>query len=81
MADEPGNGTRARGSAAADEGDQKKQPAGKRDKADRIAAAAAEVIEAERIARQQKTARLRALRIARDVVDKARPKRGKPGAR
>jgi hypothetical protein len=52
-----------------------------RDKAERTNAAAAELIEAERLAREQKTVRLRALRLARGTVEKSRPKTGRTNPR
>jgi hypothetical protein len=52
-----------------------------RDKAERTDAAAAELIEAERLLREQKTKRLKALRLAKQIVDKARPKTGRTGPR
>ena len=52
-----------------------------KDKAERTASAAAAEIEAERLAREKKTAKLRALRLAREAVEKARPSRVRPGSR
>jgi hypothetical protein len=52
-----------------------------RDKAERTNAAASEAIEVERLAREKKTAKLRALRIARESVEKSRPKTGRSGSR
>jgi hypothetical protein len=49
-----------------------------RDKTDRTAAAVADLMEAERRAREQKTARLRALRLAKEAVESA-PKQGSRG--
>ena len=48
------------------------------EKHERTSAVAASVIETERLARQQKTERLRALRLAKETVEKVRPKRNKP---
>ena len=51
------------------------------EKAERTAAAASAVIKAERLAREQKTARLRALRLAKEAVEKSRPEQGRAGSR
>jgi len=51
-----------------------------REKAERTNAAAAELIEAERMAREEKTRRLRALRLAEQTVDKSRSKAGRAGS-
>lgn len=52
-----------------------------REKMDRTAAVAAERIDAERLARETKTARLRALRLAKETLEKSRPKHGRSGSR
>jgi hypothetical protein len=52
-----------------------------RQKAERTTTAAAELMEAERQAREQKTARLRALRLAKEAVEKSRSKPGRSGHR
>jgi hypothetical protein len=52
-----------------------------KDKMERTSATAAAVTEAERLAREKKTAKLRALRLAKEVTEKSRPLRGRPGSR
>jgi hypothetical protein len=54
---------------------------GIRKKAERTAAAAAELIETERRVREEKTKRLKALRLAKERVEKSRPRTGRTGPR
>jgi len=50
-------------------------------RAERTTSAALAVVEAQRLAREKKTARLRALRVANEAVEKDRPKHGRAGSR
>lgn len=49
-----------------------------KEKAERTDAAAADLIAAERRAREEKTARLRRLRLAKETGEKTRPRIGAP---